>query len=376
MNQIDDGGFKTYVHNPSPDFFDISRVFRPADRTGYTLKKVAYVHEVRLSADLAAEQDALASKSAASQKLSDIDKIIRAEPMATSTLSPDEKSFIVKFKNHADSKLAAAPSIKTAQFNNWPLREVLSAAHACGVVLKDAEFIELATTKLAGYPLSLEASTVNKVAEAGRWALAAFAECPSLLDELINNDILETDKVASELIDAFKTISEKRAYAGEMLYRRLVPEGLGIRPDAAPTTDILHTPYGNTTRGAAIDAQDAVTRAHIGKVLGGTGLLLGGYKALTAFPSMRKFKAPIAIGAAMLGAHTLGKRPGGVMPTAEGFDIPDITELSTKTATVSQAAIVHLIECSSSPRTGLDFSNIKLSCIDEVAEGLGRLILP
>jgi hypothetical protein len=376
MNQIDENGFKDYVHNPSPDFFDISRVFRPADRTGYTLKKVAEVHEVRLSADLGEIADRLALKSSAVQKLSDIDKVIRAEPFASSTLSPDERSFIVKFRDHASPKLASAPSINVHQLLNWPLGEIISAASANGVVFKDAEFIPLAMSKLAGRAYVPRKDLVEKIAAAARWSLDLFADRPELLDEVIDSGSLESAKIASPLMDFFAKVAEKRAYVGEMLYRRLVPEGVGLRPDAAPTTDVLHTPYGETTRGAAIDAQDAVTRAHIGKVLGGTGLLLGGYKALTAFPAMRKFKLPLAIGAGALGAATLGKRPGGTIRTDEGFDIPDITEMAPKTA--SQAAMVHLIECAQSPAHRFDFSSIKtasMTTLDQVAEALGSIVL-
>jgi hypothetical protein len=376
MNAVDENGFKDYVHNPSPDFFDISRVFRPADRTGYTLKKVAYVHEVRLSADLGEIAERLALKSSAVQKLSDIDKVIRAEPLASSTLTPDERSFIVKFRDHASPKLASAEAINTNQLLMYPLGEVLSAAASNGVVFKDAEFIALATTKLAGKMLRLSPVIVAKIAAAARWSLDTFAERPELLDELIDSGVLEASKTASALAPFFAHIREKRAYVGEMLYRRLVPEGVGLRPDAAPTTDVLHTQYGDTTRGAALDAQDAVTRAHIGKVLGGTGLLLGGYKALTAFPSMRKYKLPLAIGAGALGMSTLPKRPGGMMRTEEGIDIPDITELAPKTA--SQASIIHLIECAQSKAHRFDFSSIKtasLTTLDQAAEALGRVLL-
>ena len=375
MNQVDANGFKDYVHNPSPDFFDISRVFRPADRTGYTLKKVADVAEIRLSADLGAESEMLAAKAAAAQKLSEIDKVIRAEPVATSTLSPDEKSFIVKFRDHAKDKLAGSINVDVAKLAAWPLGEALSAAAARGIVLKDAEFIPLAARKL-GANVPLTRDLVAKVAAASRYALGLFADSPELLDEILDSGVLESEKIARDATAFFDGALVKRAYMGEYLYRRLVPEGVGMRDDAAPTTDVLHAGPYETTRGAAIDAQDATTRAHMGKVLGGSALLLGGYKALTAFPWMRRFKLPLAVGAGALGAATLGKRPGGTMRTDEGYEVPDMTELTMKSASLS--SIVHLIECAHTPHPTIDFSRIKTSSttnMDAVAEALGSIAL-
>jgi hypothetical protein len=379
MNMVDENGFKDYVHNPSPDFFDISRVFRPADRIGYTLKKVAEAAaEIRLSAALGEEADALAAKAAAAQKLSDIDKVIRAEPVASSTLTPDERSFIVKFRDHASAKLAAAPRIVVSSLLAYPLGESLSAAAANGVVLNDREFMWLATSKLAGRSTALSHSDFQfqKFAAAGRWALAAFAERPDLLDELLDSGVLESRKIAQELLDGFACAREKRAYVGEMLYRRLVPEGVGLRQDAAPTTDVLHVGPYETTRGAAIDAQDAITRAHMKKILGGGALLLGGYKALTAFPWMRKFNVPLAMGAGALGAEALGPRYGHNVRTDEGYAVPNITEM-TRTA-ASRESLVHLVECASASSAYADFSTVKLSSdtpATDVAEMLGNVIL-
>lgn len=373
MNQVDESGFKDYVHNPSPDFFDISRVFRPADRIGYTLKKVAYVYEVRFAADLGAEVDLLARKAAAAQKLSDIDKVIRAEPVATSTLSPDEKSFIVKFRDHSEKKLAAAPHIVTAGLLDYPLGETLSAAAVNGVVFNDREFMWLAASKLAGQVVTYDDTTFDKLAAAARWSLAAFAEQPQLLEEILDSGVLESAKISSVLMDRFARVSEKRGYAGEMLYRRLVPEGVGLRDDAAPTTDVLHAGPNMTTRGAAVDAQDAVTRAHMGKVLGGSAMLLGGYKALTAFPSMRRMALPMMVGG---GALALSGQSGHGGHTDEGYAVPDITEMAPKTASI--ASIVHLIECANRPRAFFNFSTVKLSSsssMDHIAESLGAVIL-
>lgn len=373
MNTILPDGQKVFVHNPSPDFFDISRVFRPADRIGYTLKKVAEVYEVQSSAKLGEEVELRVLKGAASQKLSDIDKVINGQPVATSTLTPDEKSFIVKFRDHAGAKLAAAPRIGVSELTRWPLGQVLSAAAANGVVLRDHEFGWLANAKMAGTMVALP---LAKFAAAARWTLGLFAERPDLLDEILDSGALESEKVATELMDFFATVREKRGYIGDYLYRRLVPEGAGIRPDGAPTTDVMRMGPYETTRGAAIDAQDAVTRAHAGKVIGGSALLLGGYKALTAFPWMRRMRLPLAAGMSALGYKALKGRPGQTMQTDEGYEIPDITEVTAKSA--SQSAMAHLVESACDGDAVIfDESRMKIaasSSLEDVAAMLSNLI--
>ena len=101
--------------------------------------------------------------------------------------------------------------------------------------------------------------------------------------------------------------------------------------------------------------------------------MLGGYKALTAYPWMRGAAAPLALAG---GALALSGRPGHNVRTDEGYSIPDITEMASKTA--SQAAIVHLVECATTPSRAFDLSSIKLSSstsLDHVAEALGKAVL-
>lgn len=340
MNMINPDGTKNFVYNPDPDFFDISRVFRPADRIGYTMKKVADSIEVRLSADLGTQVDVAVAKIAAARKLSEMDKTIRGEPVATSALSAGEKTLVVKFRDHAKNKLAASPSLPTSVLQSHGLRSVVTAATRRAVVLKEAEFAECAVSRLLGRPANVSSPIVAKLAEAASAAIELFGESPALLDWVLDEcKLAEIDHVPDSLDEAVREIAEKRAYAGDLLYRRLVPEGVGVRSYEAPTTDLLHVGDHVTTRGAAIDAQDAVTRAHMRKVLGGTALLLGGYKMLTAYPWMRRMKMPLAVGAGALGHAALSPRPEGTLRADEGLEIPDITEMAPKTA-----AIVHMVE--------------------------------
>ncbi len=373
MNQINPDGTKNFVYNPDSDFFDISRVFRPADRIGYTLKKVAEAASIRLAADLGNKADAATYKMAAARKLSEMSKAIRGEPIASSTLSRGERDLAIRFRDFAGHRLSQSPELSSrvvqaaALSPGIGLRGVVTTANHAGMVLKDAEFADAAVSQLTGRPTRVSPSTVIRLAAAADAALELFAESPTLLDQILDECKLgEASIVHAPLAAEIDGIRDKRAYVGDMLYRRLVPEGAGLRPDAGATTDLVHPGNGAvSTRGAALDAQDAVTRAHMRKVLGGTALMLGGYKMLTAYPGLRGLRAPLAVGAGALGHVALSPRPGRIMDSAEGVPVPDITETAPK-----MAAIVSMVECRSPVTRAIDLSRAKVGSVVDPIVGL------
>lgn len=333
MNQVNPDGTKNYVHNPSPNFFDISRVFRPADRTGYTLKKVAHAYELRSSAEMGEAADDIAGKAAAIRKLSDIDKIIRGSPVASSSLSNDEQHLVRRFKDYAGTRLAATPEIPLEAFKGHPLAEALASLQSLDMRLTGPEFVRLVVSRLAGMEPSEE--HVRKTASLLPTVLSLYERSPSLLETVLSTGILDTprEKVSTALRVKLAGWAEKKSNVGDLLYRRLVPEGIGVRPDEAPMTDVLNyqdpTSGRNvqTTRGAAMDASDSVTRSNMRKMLGGGALLLGGYKLMGAFPSLRPWRAP----AAALGAYAMTRpRASQSFHTTEGYDVPNITEFGPR----------------------------------------------
>jgi len=347
MNQVNSDGTKNYVHNPAPNFFDISRVFRPADRTGYTLKKVAHVYELQSSAELGDVADDLDLKAAAIRKLSDIEKVIRGEPVASaSNLAPAEQTLVRQFRDHSGTRLAAGPALPIEELMKYAPKAVLSTLESLGINLRSPEFIQYITSQLTNQPIM--ASLVHKTAAMLPSVYAAFEQSPSLFNEVVSTGLFDTSPsyINSELHHKLAAYAIKRAGAGELLYRRLVPEGIGIRPEEAPRTDLLNyqDPYtgqtAQTTRGAAIDADDAVTRSNLKKALGGGALMLGGYKLLSAFPSLRPYKLPLALGMGYAGYKALKPSQPPQYRTQEGFNIPDITEFGRQEKFSSDESIV------------------------------------
>lgn len=401
MNQLMPDGRKVYVHNPSPNFFDLSRVARPADRTGYTVKKVAEVYELRSSAELGEIADGIDRKSAAIRKLSDIDKIVRAEPVASSSnLAPTEQMLIRHFRDFAEPRVRNAPPLPLDELMKHSAATALSTLSAMGIMLKDAEFLTFMTSKLAGRPMRIPMDLLQKTASLLPHVIALFESSPALCEDVLSTGVLDEtqEKISTTLQSTLEPWRIKRAYVGEMLYRRMVPEGSGLRPDAAPTTDMMHwtDPHSGatqtTTRGAAIDAQDAVTKAHLGKMLGGSAMLLGGYKLLSTFPYLRNAKLPLAMGMGALGYGALKQRTGGTIRTDEGYGIPSITEFAPKQASEQiPALVVHLleshqpIESSLSARATEEMERLKQAAfvddvrgimvdLDDAGSTLGRLI--
>ena len=356
MNKVNSDGTKNYVHNPDPSFFDISRVFRPADRTGYTLKKVAHVYELQSSASLGEIADDLDRKAAAVKKLCAINKVLCGTPIASaSSLKPEEEQVIRNFAKHSQAKLGHAPALPMDELLRWTPKVAFSTVTSLGMKLSAAEFLDYMTSQLAGRPTKLAEDLIDRIVTAQPIILQTFAEVPALLDEVLKTGALDEspEHVSNELREKLAVYAVKRAQFGELLYRRLVPEGVGMRPDGAPRTDLLT--YADpttgqtyrTTRGAAIDARDAQTHADLGKLLGGSALMLGGYKLLTLHPSLRPWKVPLALGTGALGYHTL--KPGGrpQYTTDQGINIPAMTEFAPMNKGASEnltGVVVGLIE--------------------------------
>jgi hypothetical protein len=324
MNNLLPDGRRVYVHNPSPNFFDISRVFRPADRTGYTLKKVAYeLHSVP-SAELGELTELRDAKRAAINKLSDIDKIIKGTPVAAKGLTDGEAKLVIKYKDY-QRKTAnkALPTLSVGALSNYKLAEVLGAFSALGVTPSIQDTIQLFTTKVSGYLLSdLE---LTKAAALAGEVYDTYAQYPELLDEIVKTGAFTEVAPDKETLDKLGGILS-------MGYRNFVPEGSLLRDYEPATTDVLTvtSPDGRqykTTRGAARDAHDELARAQMRKMVGGGALLAGGYKLLKHAPGLNSAALPMA--ALGMGYGLKGMTPDysrQLLQADDGTVLPKYTE--------------------------------------------------
>ncbi|MGL5249445.1 MAG: hypothetical protein ACRC8U_14750, partial [Brooklawnia sp.] len=347
LRQVGKRGLRYGALNPSPKWFDISWVVKPADQTGYMLKKVAHegAYEIRASADLGAYLDRVEEKRAAIQKVSDIDKIVRGLPVdhKTSPVSEEEAQLIRRYHSNIRPALQNMPQMGDAtlrSLSQHPVAEVLSTLSAAGVILTTPEFVKLLMAKLAP-GVQLDESVLDTIVAMQGQIFELFAAHPQMLDQVMRTHLFDINakNVKPEIAGKAEKYLEKRSTFGDYIQRALLPPAL--RPEEAPFTDTLHvndpstgTAY-TTTRGAAIAAHDEIARRQLAKLVGGAALLAGGYKVLASgLPAALR---PVAAGTtALLGANNLEPDWGPQYMTSEGVPIPATTELSTtRTASVA-----------------------------------------
>jgi hypothetical protein len=338
MRQVMPSGIRAGALNPSPRFFDLSFVVRPADQAGWMLKKVAYTYDLRSSAEDGEYLDAVEEKRSALRKVADIDKVVRGIPVdAKSTpLSPVELHNVEQFRDHLMPAVVGAMPVMDDQtigaLAAHPVAKVLSTLSAAGVILTTPEFLKLLVAQLApGTPVSDEALDAAVALQGHVFDL--FARHPQMLDQLMSTGLFDVsaknvDPVIAEKAEEYL---EKRSTLSDYLQRALVPPE--IRPEEPHWSDPLHVRdpgTGNlyaTSRGAAAHAHDAIARRQLAKLVGGGALLAGAYKVLAAgLPAVLR---PVAAGAAtLMGWKHLRPDFGPQYMTEEGVPISTLTELT------------------------------------------------
>jgi hypothetical protein len=332
MNYLESNtGIRYGALNPSPRFFDSSWVIRPADRTGYMLKKVAMPYEVQgyNSSELGELVDDLNAKSAAAHKLAVIDKVVRGYPAGIVSGGLPEAGLIEKYRETSLPSVVANTSelssndLACLAVHN--LGDVLAALSRSGILLTTPEFIRLFMAKAApGVEVPQEALD-NMVALQSE-IFELLKSQPSMLSDL-QASMEPTGKNAAAIDDLVRPLVEKRADVMGYLKRQVMPRY--TRHGEAPTTDMFEvvnpqtgTTY-RTTRGAADAAQTAIDEANLKRYLGAGGLMAGAWKTIQ-MPGLRLLSLPLAGLGTWLGYSTVKPK---MYETTTGEQVPHITEM-------------------------------------------------
>lgn len=267
------------VLNPSASFFDISFVFRPADRTGFMLKKVAeemdrYV--VRGAASLGEKAAEYEEKRALSRKLSDIQKELAGDVVASRT-SP-EVDLVRAYRRSVPTDLGpSAPDEDIDALAEHPLPEVLSTLAEKGAALTASEFCRLFLKKVAN--VRPDAAVLDRFVALHPLAIEALGMYPSVAEKFASMVELSQRNVSHAVLAKLAGMGDWVRHRTHSSMGRPVG-GPGYLSDAreAPRTDMLTMTDPNsghlytTTRGAAMAADRSDASATVGTALGLSGL--------------------------------------------------------------------------------------------------------
>jgi len=338
MGHLDPGsGIRYGALNPSPRFFDSSWVIRPADRTGYMLKKVANTHayELQDSSVMGELVDALDAKSAAVRKIGAIDKVLRGYPAAMVSSDLPEGKLVEQYRDTSLSKVTKSTELlpeKVLQaLSMYSLPKTLKALSRAGITLTTPEFVKLFMKQLAPQA-KIPVEVLHHLTALQTEILALLAEHPTLLEAL--SPALQTeDEPGDALQKKTDTLREKRSTAMGYLQRRMTPEA--YKHSDPPRTELLHVQdpttgqIYQTNRDAVRNTEDSLDEAQLKKLLGSAGLMAGAYKALTSLPGASKLVSlPLAGASYALGRS--GLQEPDTYETTTGERIPQLTELQEK----------------------------------------------
>lgn len=184
LGRVLSDGHILHADNPNPTFFDISHVFRPADRIAYisgTLQKAASAG-VLSGAELA---EALGVSAPPGFDRASGSAQLAAQLDALEKLAAAELQVISNPRSWTQVALASSqsvqPPINVAEMENVKLAEALRALSDAGVVLPVRDFLALAGIKYAG------AELVRAVTSELDGVFSKLASDPDIASALENN---------------------------------------------------------------------------------------------------------------------------------------------------------------------------------------------
>lgn len=348
MSRIDPHtGIQNTALNPSPDFFDSSWVIRPADRTGFMLKKVAKEHPYELNLggfEFGELMNDLSLKAAELGKAADIEKVIQGEPTASvSNLDPKDARLVERYianqpKNDSDKPdHTRAISIMIS----YKPSEAIDSAGEAGLPLGVQDLIQYFLGKIAPDFAAPDSKILKKANDHLGLIYGVYSKYPRFFNEMLKEAGLDTPVCPnSELVTKLGFLDSP---TGDYLKRKILPESLYPQ---RPKTDVLTWTDPNTglqykTNYNAVQkthdplvAQGLRQKALTSGALMGTGALLGGaaYAARNSrIPAPLRYGAGIVgAGLGLMGAKTLaGPTPiaGPKVVTDQGETISGWTEM-------------------------------------------------
>lgn len=352
MNSLLPNGQRCFVWNPSPLLFDLSWVWKPADRIGYMLKKVAEEsspYEI-MSADLGLIVKDAEIKRSALDKLSIIDKIVRGDVEAVQTdhgndpSVPGFRQLHQKMKPSISSRFEPLPEPTLQACASKPFPAIFSSLASMGIHPTVIEIYRIICHKVGDAP---DPQVMGALPAMQSAMLGAFGDCPGIFDEFLDQTVSRVgpEHVDPSIVHSAQPESEKRALYKDYLFRNYVPESMGMLAPAAGVDpeNVYYRPAQETlnlvdpvTQQAAQTTRNVAEKTdwenkkrqgmEAGILAAGTGL---GYKLLSMLGKRggrygniaELAKYPLAAGGGYAAFHA-GTKDVPTVRSAEGYDVP------------------------------------------------------
>lgn len=228
LNKIYPDGRIVCADNPNPKFFDISIVWRPADKTGYMLKKVASSTPVGSSSAWLAEKHAARVAIAKYlDKAAEIEKLVTGHgvkaPLGNPASSSHARDSLTK-----QWLLTVVPKIRKSfveitdedklDLSRYSLPKVLSSLSDMGLFLATPEFLDLVYIKLTGS--KAPEGLASKLVDLQGGIFSMLAKNPSLAEDLIYSGVAPTgaETPSSEVQDKMAKYMPSRSLDEGWLY--------------------------------------------------------------------------------------------------------------------------------------------------------------
>lgn len=313
-------GKRKFVWNPSPKFFDISMVRRPADKLGFMMKKVAEaVPEIRSSAIMGEYIEDMSRKVANLRKMSIISKVLNGEAIAVKEDDGNTHT-LREFGNRIAKPVANSmqPLADTTirELLKYQPAEVLSTLSSMGILLTTPEFIKYFVWKIAP-DAQIPPKMLDRAVACQQTVFEMLANNPHLLDDIEDTGFVDVAEkhINPDLAEKAAALLEKRSQAKEYLYRHLVPDIFKEDTRHLGNWDVINArdprtgKTYRTTRLAARQAADVAGERQLSNLVGG-GAMLAGAAGLSMLPVAR-LAWPLAGALGYGGAKKFMKGYGG-----------------------------------------------------------------
>lgn len=352
MNKIDPHtGEQNAALNPSPVFFDSSWVIRPADRTGYMLKKVAKVHPYELwstSFDLGEQCDELSKISQDLRKAAEIEKIISGEPAATvSALDKDDARLVERFSQEGTPKDPKPLDKRIVKLMvTYKPSEAIGTSDDMDLPLGIKDLLNYFMGRMSNSSCECDDATEKSASQHLPLVYELFSAYPRFYKDLTKQAGLDQPYKAVPELRTKLAIYSPSTVTEDYMYRNTVPEAL--RSGERGLTDTMDWTDPNTGRqyqtnyGTVQKTNDALVEQGLKNKATTVAPMLGGSALLGAAAMSKRLpmlpRAGLAAGSLLLGGAGAAKalRPteiaGPKIRTDQGETISGWTEMVPKRA--------------------------------------------